>query len=321
MPSFDFHPVAHVAHAALLAHTAATVHHTASHQSPITYLQAIIIGVLQGVTELFPISSLGHAVVFPALFGWHTLAASQSRPESFWLAFVVGLHVGTAVALVIYFRRDWVQIVGSLAHSARTRSITTPTERLGWLLIVATIPAAITGLLLEHPLRVIFSKPAAASAFLIVNGFILIAGELARRRAVDRESKGHRPPRELATLDFKEAGLIGVAQIGALFAGVSRSGITIVAGLFRGLDHSDAARFSFLLATPIIFAAGVYKLPDLLGPLGNGIRGQALAGCVAAGLAAYFSVSFLTRWFKTRTLWPFAAYCIIAGSLLLIRFA
>ena len=305
----------HVAHAA----QAASQH--AATAPPITYLQAIVIGLIQGVTELFPISSLGHAVVLPALFGWHNVAASESRPESFWLAFVVGLHVGTAIGLLVFYRRDWVEIVGAVVHSATHRSITTPTERLGWLIIVATIPAGITGALLEHPLRVIFSKPLAASCFLVVNGLILFGGEAARRRAVAREAAGHRPPRALATLEFKEAGVIGVAQVGALFAGISRSGITMVAGLVRGLDYSDSARFSFLLATPIILAAGVYKLPDLMGSLGNGVRGQALAGAAAAGVAAFFSVSFLTRWFKTRTLWPFGLYCVVAGTLCIFYFA
>ena len=288
---------------------------------PISYFQAIVLGLIQGVSELFPISSLGHTVVLPALFGWHNVVTAQGTSESFWLAFVVALHVGTALALVAFFWRDWKEIVSGVIHSARVRKISTPTERLGWLLVVATIPAGIVGLLLEHPLRVLFSKPLAASIFLMVNGLILLLGEVARRRAHEREQQGHRPSRALQTLEFKESGVIGVAQVGALFAGISRSGITIVAGLVRGLNHADAARFSFLLATPIILAAGVYKIPDLLGPLGKGIRGQALVGAVAAAVAAFLSVRFLTRYFKTRTLWPFGTYCLVAGALLVVRFA
>ncbi len=280
-----------------------------------------MLGLIQGVTELFPISSLGHTVVFPALFGWHNLVASESKPESFWLAFVVALHVGTAVALVAFFWREWVAIVRGLVHSALTRSITTPAERLGWLLVVATIPAGITGIALEHLLRVLFSKPLAASIFLVVNGVILFGGEAARRRAELREQRGHVPPRELKTLDFKEAGVIGTAQVLALFAGISRSGITIVAGLLRGLDYEDAARFSFLLATPVILLAGLYKIPDLLGPLGNGVRSQALVGALCAFAAALVSVRFLTQYFKTRTLWPFGLYCLVAGTAFIIRFA
>ena len=293
------------------------------------YWQAIILGVLQGITELFPVSSLGHTVVFPALFGWHNVVAAQSASESFWLAFLVGLHVGTAVGLVVYFRKDWVKIIGALVGSVRRRTITTPTERLGWLLVVATIPAGITGIVLEHPLRVLFSKPIPASAFLVVNGFLLATGELLRRRRNARPSVPDtagadpgppRPDRALATLSMKEGFVIGVAQVCALVAGISRSGITMVAGLARGLNHEDAARFSFLLATPIILAAGVYKLPDLLGTTGDGVRGQTLAAAACAGVAAWISVRFLTRWFTTRTLTPFAVYCVVFGSALLIHF-
>jgi len=311
------HGVAHV----VLASQAAGALHPVARQSPITYFQSIVLGLLQGVTELFPVSSLGHTVVFPALFGWSNLVASESKPESFWLAFIVALHVGTALALVAFFWKDWTSIVSGLLHSIRTRTITTPTERLGWLLVVATIPAGITGIAFEHALRVLFSKPLAASIFLVANGFILLGGEVARRRAEIRERRGHRPPRALKTLDFKEAGVIGTAQVLALLAGISRSGVTIVAGLIRGLNYEDAARFSFLLATPVILAAGLVKIPDLLGPLGNGVRDQALVGALCAFVAALFSVRFLTRYFKTRTLWPFGLYCLLAGTVFIIRFA
>ena len=308
-------------HFALIVAHSGGVGHALAQQSKITFFQAIVLGILQGVSELFPVSSLGHAVVFPALFDWHNLVASESKPESFWLAFVVALHVGTALALVAFFWRDWTAIVGGLVHSTITRTITTPTERLGWLLVVATIPAGITGLLLEHELRVLFSKPLAASIFLVVNGFILFGGELARRRAEIRERRGHLPARELKTLDFREAGVIGTAQVLALLAGISRSGITMVAGLIRGLDYQDAARFSFLLATPVILLAGVFKIPDLLGPLGDGVRAQALVGALCAFVGAFVSVAFLTRYFKTRTLWPFGLYCLAMGSFCIFRFA
>ncbi len=317
MPITSVHGLAHF----LLLVASTSAHHAPAPQAKITYLQAIVLGVLQGVSELFPVSSLGHAVLFPTLFGWHNLVSSESKPESFWLAFVVALHVGTALALVVFFWRQWKAIVGGVLHSARTRTITTPDERLGWLLIVATIPAGITGILLEHPLRVLFSKPLAASIFLVINGFILFGGEVARRRAEVRERRGHRPPRELKTLEFKEAGVIGVAQVLALFAGISRSGVTMVAGLLRGLDYEDAARFSFLLATPVILAAGLVKLPDLMGSLGNGVRGQALVGALFAFVGAYISVRFLTRYYKTRTLWPFGVYCVVVGTAFAIHFA
>lgn len=289
------------------------------------YAQAIILGLIQGVTELFPISSLGHSVILPALFGWSNVVAAQSAKESFFLAFLVGLHVATALALAFFYREQWVRIVRGLLRSMRRRRVETSDERLGWLLVVATIPAGLVGLALEHPLRVLFATPVAAAGFLVINGFVLLAGERVRRRsevravvaAHERTATGDR---RLDTLEFREAGVVGVAQVFALLAGISRSGITMVAGLVRGLDHEDAARFSFLLATPIILAAGVYKLGDLLGPNGDGVRGQVLAGSVAAALAAYVSVRFLSRYFRTRTLTPFAVYSLAVGLLALVRF-
>src|SRR5207249_10766151 len=284
-------------------------------------------GLLQGVTELFPVSSLGHSVLLPSLLGgrWHALARAQARPESFFLAFLVGLHVATALALVVFFRREWVRIVRGLVRSARRRRIETSDERLGWLLVVATIPAGLTGVVLEHTLRTVFAKPLAAALFLMVNGVILGLGERVRQRAEVRAlaiREGVEPDggRRLDTLDLREAGVVGTAQVLALFAGISRSGVTMVAGLVRGLDHEDAARFSFLLATPIIFAAGMYKLPDLAGHLGNGIRGQAVIGSLFALVAAYFAVRFLLRFFETRNLLPFAIYCLVVGAASIIRF-
>ncbi len=280
----------------------------------LTFFRAIVIGLLQGVTELFPVSSLGHSVLVPALFGWDDLVSAQSANESFYLAFLVALHVATALALLVFFWRDWDRIIRGFFRTLRTRKVTSSDERLAWLLVIATIPAGIIGLVFEHSLRTIFAKPFAAAVFLTLNGALLLGGETIRRRTPRRR-------RELDNLHYGEAGLVGVAQIGALFAGISRSGITMVAGLVRGLDHEDAARFSFLLATPIIFAAGVYKLPDLLGHNGDGIRGQALAGAVVAAIVAYVSVRFLVRFFETRTLWPFGIYCLVAGVFCMVRFA
>jgi undecaprenyl-diphosphatase len=291
----------------------------------VDYAQAIILGLIQGVTELFPVSSLGHSVILPQLFGWTSVVAAQSASESFYLAFLVGLHVATALALAFFYRDQWIRIIRGLIRSMGRRQIETADERLGWLLIVATIPAGIVGLVLEHPLRVLFATPVAAAGFLVVNGFVLLGGEWVRRRAqvravVAAHEQTAAGDRRLDTLEFREAGVVGVAQVFALLAGISRSGITMVAGLVRGLDHEDAARFSFLLATPIILAAGVYKLPDLLGPNGDGVRGQVLAGSIAAGVAAYLSVRFLSRYFTHRTLLPFAVYSLVAGALALVRF-
>ena len=296
---------------------------------PMSYFQAIVIGVLQGITELFPISSLGHSVLIPAWLGWDQIVSAQSAGESFYLAFVVALHVATALALLVFFREDWIRIIGGFFRTLRTRRLETPDERMAWLLIVATIPAGLTGLALEHSLRTLFAKPLSAAIFLTLNGVILLVGERVRRRTQVRKLVEEHPTahsateegRRLDTLEFKEAGAVGVAQVGALFAGVSRSGITMVAGLVRGLDHEDAARFSFLLATPIILAAGVYKIPDLAGHLGDGVRGQALVGSIFAGLSAFASVRFLMRFFETRTLLPFAIYCLAFGAISILHFA
>jgi undecaprenyl-diphosphatase len=287
----------------------------------VSYFEAIVIGLLQGVTELFPISSLGHSVLLPAWLGgdWTRIVTAQSASESFYLAFLVALHVATALALLIFFRDEWRRIIGGFLT----------TQRLAWLLIVATIPAGIVGLLFEHSLRTLFAKPLAAAVFLTLNGALLLAGEAVRRRPEVRTLAANQPQttsspepgRRLDTLDFRESVAVGIAQVGALFAGISRSGITMVAGLVRGLDHEDAARFSFLLATPIILAAGLYKIPDLLGHNGDHVRGQALAGAVAAGIAAYLAVRFLVRFFETRNLMPFAIYCLAAGVLSIVRFA
>jgi len=292
----------------------------------ISYAQAIIIGLLQGVTELFPISSLGHSVIVPGLLGWHSVVNSESAGEGFYLAFLVGLHVATALALLWYFRADWVRIIAGFFRSLRTRRVETTDERLAWLLVVATIPAGIMGLIFEHSLRTLLATPVAASALLTVNGAILMAGERVRRRQeVHALAVAHgvtdEGSRRLDTLEYQESGIIGVSQVFALMAGISRSGITMVAGLVRGLDHEDAARFSFLLATPIILAAGVYKLPDLLGANGNHVRGQVLVGSVCAAVTAYLAVRFLMRFFETRTLTPFAVYCLVVGISTTIYFA
>jgi undecaprenyl-diphosphatase len=291
--------------------------------SPLTYFQAIVLGLLQGATEPFPVSSLGHTVLFPTLFGWNKLVDAQSEQESFWLAFVVMLHVGSALGLLAYYWRDWVQIVRAFFRTLSTRRVQTSTERLAWLIIVASIPAGILGLAFEHDLRTITAKPELAAIFLVVNGGVLFAAEWFRRRAEVRElaiREGAKPDggRELDTLEYREAAVIGVAQSTALVAGISREGVTMGAGLARGLDHSDSARFAFLLATPIILAAGIFKLPDLLGHNGNGVRGQSVVACVAAAIASVATVAFLVKYFKTRTLIPFAIYCVVFGAFMIV---
>jgi undecaprenyl-diphosphatase len=301
-------------------HALAAVHHD---PNLISTFQAIVLGVLQGATELFPVSSLGHTVLFPSLFGWHNIVKWQSQPESPWLAFVVMLHVGSAVGLLIYFWKDWVAIIRAFFVTLAKRRIETPTERLAWLIVAATIPVGILGVLLEHTVRVALAKPLSAAIFLVVNGVILLSAERVRRRAEVRElavREGIKADggRRLDTLEFREAGVIGVAQSSALIAGISRDGVVMTAGLVRGLDNSDAARYAFLLATPPILAAGVYKLGDLTGPLGNGVRGAAVVAAVFAAATAIVTVHFLTRYFKTRNLAPFGLYCVLFGLAMVI---
>ncbi len=291
--------------------------------SLITTFQAIVLGALQGVSELFPVSSLGHTVIFPNLFGWSNIVKWQSQPESPWLAFIVMLHVGSAIGLLIYFWKDWVELVKAFFATLSKRRIETTTERLAWLIIVASIPVGIIGLVLEHKLRVLTAKPEIASIFLVVNGFILLAGEQIRRRAevralAARQSTTRDGGRPMEALSYKEAGIIGAAESTALIAGISRDGVVMSAGLARGLDNASAAKYSFLLATPIILVAGLYKIPDLTGPNGNGVRGAAVIAAIAAAIVAVFTVHFLTRYFKTRTLIPFAIYCLLFGTAMII---
>ena len=326
----------------------------------LTYLEAAVVGLIQGVSELFPVSSLGHNVLIPALLGGSWASdLNVAKPESPYLAFIVGLHVATAIALLIYFWRDWVRIISgffsSIGHFIQPAAGTTrwrlqsAEQKLAWMIIIATIPVGLVGLAFEHEFRVLFGKPVRAAIFLVINGLILLAGELFRRKssvradqqiAQERElvavggarraggarhASGHQAERaveyshaiesdrRLALSGFTQAFIIGTAQILALLAGISRDGVAMVAGMFRGLSREDAARFAFLLATPVILAAGLLKVPDLMGPLGNGIRGQILVGSLLSGVGAYLSVRFLVRWFRTRTLTPFAIYCIVAG--------
>jgi undecaprenyl-diphosphatase len=285
----------------------------------ITYFQAILLGLLQGVTELFPISSLGHSVLVPWLLNWHGILADQSKSESFFLSFLVVLHVATATALLIFYRKIWWRIIKGFVKSARARRVDSPDARLAWLLIAATIPAGITGLAFEHVLRTQFAKPLSAIIFLFINGCILLIGD---RRLKQTSRAAHYEQATVSKnvsdkLTLKRAIIIGIAQIGALLAGISRSGITMVSGLYSGLNHEDAARFSFLLATPIIFGAGLVKLPDFFSNLDAGVRGQILIGGLGAGIAAYMTVRYLDKYFRDKTLRPFGIYCICASLAML----
>jgi undecaprenyl-diphosphatase len=338
--------------------------------SHMTYLEASVVGLIQGVTELFPVSSLGHNVLIPALVGgsWAN-DLNVAAPESPYLAYIVGLHVATALAMMIYFWRDWVRIIGGFFSSIRDREIATADQKLAWMIILATIPVGIAGLAFEHEFRVLFGRPIRAAIFLVVNGLILYAGERFRtrkslaadqqlaegesapvpthtmagetvmaearseilaappravpgtaahasgQRAVQKqqETRAIQADRRLVHVGYWQALIIGSVQILALLAGISRDGVVMVTGMFRGLSRQDAARFSFLLSTPVILAAGVLKVPDLTGPLGDGIRGQVVAGSILSGVGAYVSVRYLMRYFQTRTLTPFAIYCVVFG--------
>jgi undecaprenyl-diphosphatase len=304
-------------------------------------LHVIIIALLQGISELFPVSSLGHAVILPALLRWHV---NEESPT--WLAFLVALHLGTAAALLVYFRDEWVAVVGALVRSVQRGQMSEDhDERLAWMVLLGTIPAGVVGLALQSPLRKLFGSPSVAAAFLIVNGIIMVIGErllqrqLAERTrfaavATRRVAGGASPVpvgameddvargayRDITELGWRDAAVIGFAQVGALIPGISRSGVTMVAALASGLTHEAAARYTFLLATPIIAAAGVLEVPTLFEPAGRSILGDAIVGAILAGCAAYLSVRFLMRYFQSGRLYPFAYYCMgagIAGLLLL----
>jgi undecaprenyl-diphosphatase len=277
----------------------------------ISYFQAIVLGLLQGFSELFPISSLGHSVIIPGLLGWDI-----HQNDNFFLAFLVATHLATALVLLGFFWHDWVRIVRGLFRSLQAREIAAgdTDARLGWLLVIGTIPAGIIGLLLEHPLRHLFASATSASIFLMVNGFLLYGAELLRRRAPGPDTSVPDPDARIARhLTWTEGLGVGVSQALALVPGISRSGATMGGGLVAGLSNEDAARFAFLLATPIIGAAAALKLPDLLGADGDGVRGQSLVAALCAAATAYLSVRFLMRYFHTNRLTPFAIYCGIAG--------
>ncbi len=306
--------------------------------STLTYLQAVVIGAVQGISELFPVSSLGHAVLIPALIGgsWakNLDVASTSSP---YLAFIVGLHLATAIALLVFYWRDWVGLLRGAASSIRYRRLATGPERLFWLLVAATIPVAIAGLVFDKLLRTTLGKPLPAAVFLFINGLILLIGwrlqrgtrpsaapngptatesdfYLSRADKKAAEQGSAVSDARIASIPFVRGIAIGAAQILALLPGISRSGSTMVAARRYGLTNQEAARFSFLLATPAILGAAILKLPDLFGPLGRGIHGPVLAGSAVAFVCALAAVAFLDRYFARRSLLPFAVYCLVAGA-------
>jgi undecaprenyl-diphosphatase len=285
---------------------------------PISYFQAAVLGLLQGAAEPFPISSLGHGVILPRLMGWNI-----HQNDKFFLTFLVATHVATAIVLFLFFLKDWMRIFRGIGRSLRDREIRPEDSdaRLGWLLVVGTIPAGAIGLLLEHPLRSLFASAASAAAFLMLNGILLLAFERLRRRPPRPDDYLGDSDARIAKLSWRQAIGIGTAQAAALVPGISRSGITMGGGLLFGLSNEDAARYSFLLATPIIGAAGVLKLPELFGSDGDGVRGPALVGALCAALTTYLAVKFLLKFFETNRLTPFGIYCLVAGFICTVLFA
>lgn len=283
---------------------------------PISIVQGIVLGALQGVAEPFPVSSLGHGVILPSLLGWDI-----HQNDDYFLSFLVATHLATAIVLFLFFLKDWIRIARGLGRSLRDRRIDPQDTdaRLGWLLIAGTLPAGILGLALEHKLRDLFASPTSAALFLTLNGVLLLAFERWRRRA-PAEAADARPAADsdaqiARALTWRQAIGIGTAQAAALIPGISRSGMTMGGGLLAGLSNEDAARYGFLLATPIIGLAALYKLPDLFGSTGDGVRGAALAGALAAAVTSFFAIRFLLRFFETNRLTPFGIYCIAAGLL------
>src|SRR2546421_1694900 len=256
---------------------------------PISYFQGIVLGLEQGVSELFPISSLGHAVVTPRLLGWHI-----HQNDKFFISFLVAVHLATALVLLGFFWRDWVRVLKGIGRSLRDREIADADAKLGWLLVVGTIPAGILGLALESPLRKVFASPTSAAIFLTVNGLLLFGAERLRRRAPGApELERDEDNRIAGRVSWSQSVAVGAAQALALIPGISRSGVTMGGGLLVGLNNEDAAKFGFLLATPIIGAAAALKLPELLGNEGNGVRGPATVAALCSAVSAYLSIRFL----------------------------
>jgi undecaprenyl-diphosphatase len=270
--------------------------------------QAFWLALLQGTTEILPVSSLGHGVIFPSLLGWHV---DQESPT--FLPFFVVLHLGTATALLAFFRREWMGVIRGFFRTLTTRKLSgDPEGRLAWLLLAGTLPAGVVGLVFEKALSANFARPALAASFLVLNGIVLLLGERLRRKGAKEGA---------SELSLWQAIAVGTSQVLALIPGISRSGITVVGGLASGLSAEAAARFSFLLATPIILAAGVLEVPKLVEFGTAKTMEVALFGGVVAGLAAYGSTALLMVLFRRReieALGPFGYYCIGAGLVALV---
>ena len=278
-----------------------------------TFLQAGITGLIQGITELFPISSLGHSVLVPAWLGGSWRAFSDT-PQ--YLLVAVAMHLASAIALFIVFAPRWIEILKSLL-SWRKHA---PAFKIFWLLVLGTIPVALIGLAFNGFFQRNFQKPLSAAIFLTINGAILLGTERLTSR---RHTHSVPNDQNLAIVERVSPGqavVIGVGQSAALFAGISRFGITVSFGMLRGLSRSVAADFAFLLSFPVILGASIVKLPKLGNGELAGSYGALTFGAAVALVATIFSVRVLTRWFKTNSLRPFAYYCLLVGVISIIKF-
>ena len=287
-------------------------------QLELSYWQAILTGFLQGITELFPISSLGHSILVPAWIGgsWNTFLTNSTAGESPYLLMIIALHAASAITLLLIFWKRWLQLIKAFFRSLKSRSLETAEARIIWLVLVATVPVGVLGVLFEQQFQLLFSEPLAASIFLTLNGLILIVAEKSSKTKTlidSDETLVHQ-------ISFKNALTIGVAQSAALFPGISRFGVTMGAGLNRGLSHSAASDFAFLLATPVILGAGLLKIPDLFNPEISHIIGPVIVGSIVAVFGTYISVKILVKWFKHHTLYPFAIYCLFVGLISAVKF-
>lgn len=289
----------------------------------VSYLQSILTGILQGISELFPISSLGHSVLVPAWIGgsWERFLSNETSGESPYLLMIIALHLASSLTLIWFFRERWVILIKAFFSSlskvlslGNRRELDT-SERLIWKIILATIPVGVLGILFQDQVGELFSDPFAVGGFLFLNGILLAGIELYKKYRIKRELT------DTEEISNGQALVIGVAQSAALFPGISRFGITMSAGLARGLSHSAASDFAFLIATPVIVGASILKLPKLFDPEISHILGPVLVGSIVSAICTYFSIAFLVRWFKTHTLYPFAIYCLIVGAISFWRFS
>jgi undecaprenyl-diphosphatase len=284
----------------------------------ITYFQAILTGLIQGITELFPVSSLGHAVLIPAWIGG-TWKEFTTNPDSPYLAFTVALHLASAFALFLIFRKRWFGLISGGLNSLRGKS--NSHSKIFWRIVIGTIPVGALGFLFEHELRDLFARPEASAIFLTINGIILITAEKLTSKTSRSKPNEDEDSLLLERITIPAAVTIGFGQSLALFSGISRFGITMSAGMLRKLSHHVASDYAFLLALPVILGAGILKVPDLFQPENQHLAGPIIAGSIVSFFATYFSISFLVRWFKTNTLYPFAIYCLIFGALSIVRFS